>query len=213
VQIDRFLLEITLTEPMLGTVPKNPDIYADYIATRVAERKAMAGDTDDKAMLATEEVATVMRDEEKGWTGFHTDDEGIFVYDYLIKGFIKEAGNVLKDVQDVKAMRSKLDSYLFVFPRRIRFHRGDDFVTEADGVFERPLRAMTAQGPRVTLVRSDTVNAGTLLTCEIRLLPHKELNEKRLRDLLDYGQFQGLGQFRNGSFGRFTYELAKISED
>lgn len=189
-------LTLTLIEPMLGTVPKNKDIYTDYIASKAEKSKSENADIAD-------EIATVPVNEERGWTGFHEDEQGIFVYDYLIKGFIKEAGNVLKDEKGVKALKSKLDSYLFVFPRHIYVG------TKPDDVFERPLRAMTMQGPRVTLVRSDMVNAGTVLKCELRLLKHKEINEDLLRELLDYGQFQGLGQFRNGSFGRFSYELTE----
>lgn len=200
---------LTLTEDMLGTVPKNKDIYADYIASRQAQRPVTPVEVsgigaESATVTVAEEVNSVPVDEEKGWTGFHTDDEGIFLYDYQVKGFIKEAGNVLKETVEVKALKSKIDSFLFVFPRKIRIADGPS------GVFERPLRAMTAQGPRVTLTRSDVVPAGTKLKLQIKLLPHKELNEKLIRELFEYGQLQGLGQFRNGSFGRFTYEMEEV---
>jgi len=188
-----YVVELTLLEPLLGTVPKDKDIYATYIATK-------------KESASIGEVDTVPENnlEEKGWTGFHTDDTGIFLYDYQIKGFLKEAGNVLKAELKVKNLRSKLDDYVFVFPRRIQL------AEKPDGVIERPLRAMTAQGPRVTLARSDTVNAGRVIRFEVRTLAHSEITEALLVALLDYGALKGLGQFRNGSYGRVSYTLSRM---
>ena len=77
-----------------------------------------------------------------------------------------------------------------------------------DGVVERPLRAQTMQGPRVTLARSDYMNAGTKLTFEIKVVESaKEFTVEVVKSLFEYGELQGLGQFRNGSYGRFTVEI------
>jgi hypothetical protein len=70
---------------------------------------------------------------------------------------------------------------------------------------------MTAQGPRVTLVRSDVVEAGATLQFELHVLPLKDFSEDTIRELFSYGEYQGLGQFRNGSFGRFTAEITARS--
>ena len=78
--------KIVLTTEMLGTVPKDPDIYQTYI-----ESKKPDNNTD-------EEYLTVEKIEERGWTGFHSDENGLFIYDYMIRGFLKNAGNVLKKV-------------------------------------------------------------------------------------------------------------------
>lgn len=204
-------VKLTLTEPILGTVPKNKDIYTDYIASKAEKAVVLTPEQEsDTEAVIQEEIGTVPVDENKGWTGFHSDDEGVFLYDYQIKGFIKEAGNVLKEVAGadgvkVGALRSKIDSYVFVFPRRIHF--GCNILPEP---LERPLRALTAMGPRVTLVRSDQIAAGTVLSFQLRVLPHKEITEALLRQLFDYGAFQGLGQWRNGSYGRFEFELEEI---
>jgi hypothetical protein len=176
---------ITLIEPMLGTVPKNPAVFSRYIAN---ER------------TGEDEISNVPEGQESGYTGFFTDENGIFLWDYHIKGFLKEAGNVLKDFLGKKALRSKLDSYLFVFPRKIRLTK------EPDGVLERPLRGMTAQGPRVSLAKSDFINPGISFNITIRILPHKDLDQDLIESLLDYGALKGLGQWRNASFGRFTWE-------
>ena len=72
-------------------------------------------------------------------------------------GFLKESGNTLKDQLGIRNLRSKIDQYIYILPRRIHFAK------KPDGVLERPLRAMTMQGPRVALTRSDMVKAGTRL--------------------------------------------------
>jgi hypothetical protein len=179
--------KLTLTEPMLGTVAKSKEIFTRYIAN---ER------------TGEDEIANVPEGEESGYTGFFTDEEGIFLYDYHIKGFLKEAGNVLKESLKLKNLKSKIDNFVFVFPRKIRLQE------KPDGVLERPLRGMTAQGPRVSLAKSDVVNAGLSFEVTIKVLTHKdqEIDQEVIESLLDYGALKGLGQWRNGSWGRIKYE-------
>jgi len=191
-----FDLTLTLLEPMLGTVPKDKEVFKTYVASKHPEG---AGD---------EEVESVEDLEEKGWTGFHIGEDGKpFIYDYMIKGFLKAAGNTLKDQLKVKALKSKIDNFVFVFPRVIPLPCSID-----ESPLERPLRAMTPRGERVALARSDTVPAGIEFKCQIVLLKHKEVKEKILREVLDYGALKGLGQWRNASYGRFSYEMVKVEE-
>jgi hypothetical protein len=54
----------------------------------------------------------------------------------------------------------------------------------------------------------DYVAAGTKFAFELRFFPpHKEITRKVIESLLEYGAYMGFGQFRNGSFGRFTFEI------
>ncbi len=182
--------EIQLLTEMLGTVPKDPAIYKSFIETKKPQDKE------------EDESLTVEKIEEKGWTGFHKDEHGLFIYDYMVKGFLKHAGNVLKENLKIKALRSKLDDFIFIFPRKIYLGK-----EEPDGVLERPIRIMTAQGPRVALIRSDYVNIGTVLKFRFVLFPHKEITWEVIQQLLGYGEFMGLGQFRNGGYGKFMYHL------
>lgn len=183
-------ISVTLTfiEPLLGTVPKNPDVYAAYIAT--------------KAPAATdveEEIASVENAERVG-TGFHTDEKGLFLYDYQVKGFLKEAGNVLKDTIGIKALKSKIENFVFLEPRKIYLDKG-----QPDGVLERPLRASTPRGERIALARSDYVASGTTITFNIKILPGPVKN-KDILTILEYGKLKGLGQNRNSGYGRFIYK-------
>lgn len=181
-------VEIELINPMLGTVSKDPEVYKTFIENKKPEE------------IQEEEFKTVEKSEQKGWTGFHTDKEkGLFIYNYMIKGFLKNAGNNLKEQASIKNLRSKINNFVFIEPRRIYLGQ-----SEPDGVLERPLRAQTAQGPRVTLARSDYINEGKRIKFNITILDNKEkINEKLIHTLLEYGQYLGLGQFRNGDYGSF----------
>lgn len=181
-------VRIRFTEMLLGTVAKDKAVYAKYIATKAPTPE------DGEA-----EIETVEEVEEKGWTGFHKEDDGrLFVFDYFVKGFFKHAGNVLKKIIEIEALRSKITEYMFIMPRKIYLGK-----TKPDGVYERPLRAQTAQGPRISLARSDYVDAGTEIEFEIELLPHPQLKEKTLKRILEHGRLMGMGQHRGGGFGRF----------
>jgi len=190
-KLEKKSYKIELITKMLGTVPKNKEVYATYVATKGPEN-----DSD-------EEVETVQEAEEKGWTGFHGDEKGLFIYSYMILGFLKNSLQVLmenKAVNKIPAYKKWMDSLVFIDPRRLYFGK-----TEPDGNLERPLRAMTAKGPRVTVTRSDYISEGQTIEFEINILKNsKGIDHKLMKKLLEYGKFQGLGQWRgSGRYGQF----------
>jgi hypothetical protein len=196
--MDTYSVSITFTQPILGTVPKDREVYASYVADKAASNN-----------LVEEELETVETIEEKGWTGFHMSDGHPLLYDYVIKGFFKDACGMLRRVSGTKsskirAYRKIIDGLVFITPRRI-------FLTLPQGAeiraLERPLRAQTAQGERVTLARSDVLPEGT--TTEFTITVLGEVDEKTLREWLDYGALRGLGQWRNGGYGTFTYQMTE----
>lgn len=195
--MDKYHVRLTLEEDILGTVPKDKDVYAAYIATRAA--------LDDETLA--EELASVETIEEKGWTGFHTEDGKPFLYDYVIKGFCKDACGMLRRVKGTEskkltAYRKVIDGLVFPTPRKIRLVLPEGTKL---GICERPLRAQTAQGERVALARSDTCPPGTVIEFDLVILGG--VSEALLREWLDYGALRGLGQWRNSGKGRFGYEL------
>ena len=191
-------VEVELTEPLLGTVPKNKEVYTQYIESKRPEDQAPGG--------AVAEAETVEDLEEKGWTGFHSDETGLFVYDYYIKGFFKNAANILKDEFSVPAFRSKINDYVFVYPRRV--HLGG--LKEPSDILERPIRVMTMQGPRVSIIRSDLVAAGTVIKFRLEYIENKKFKPEFLEQLMEYGKRQGFGQWRNGSYGRFVVKKFEL---
>lgn len=186
---------------ILGTVPLNTQIYVDYIASK-----------DGAPPSAVEEADTIAL-EDKGKTGFHRGTDGTpFLYSYVVKGFLKDACGMLWRVDDslskkMKAYKKIIDGLIFVEPRQIPF-----VMAGPVGELQRPLRAQTAQGERVALAFSETIPAGSTITFTLIVLDDKSVPEEWLKEVLDYGTYRGLGQWRNSGQGVFSYTLERHGE-
>lgn len=195
--MDKYEVTVTFTEPLLGTVPLNRETYADYVADEAPDEDA-----------ADEELDTVPEDvEDKGLTGFHCKDERPILYDYVIKGFLKDACSMLRRAKGTKSSKIRaykkiIDGLIFPAPRMIELRLPDG---EEMDELTRPLRASTAQGERVALAHSQTMPVGTEMTFTLTVLG--QVDEATLREWFDYGQLRGFGQWRNAGYGRFTYEI------
>jgi hypothetical protein len=188
----RYILRLTFTESVLGTQPQK-EVATEFITSKAAD--PVTGE------LPSDEIETLPVALEKGTTAFHKLDGNPVYYDYMVKGFLKETGLVFNGLHGVKNLRSKLENLVFVSPRRIALHPSGDMTH-----CERPLRAMTAQGPRTSVARSEELPAGTWFECELEVFDGP-ISESLLRDLLDYGSRRGMGQWRNSGHGRFAFEL------
>lgn len=198
-------VKLTFTEPVLGTWPSNQNIAREFIASKSPDAATIA---DEVAALGADAVA------DKGMTIFPRDAEGRPVfYDYQIKGFFKDACGMLsrlggkteagkkKAVNEsgrITAYKKVIDGLIFVQPRMIPL-----VVNGEMEECQRPLRAQTAQGERVSLANSEQIPAGS--TCEFDVLLMDESHEAAVREWLDYGGLRGIGQWRNSGKGRFVY--------
>lgn len=197
-----YSLKITTVEPILGTQPQK-DIATIYVTGEYEKRPDKEGIPVNGAGLPADEVETLDEMLEKGTTSFHKLDGKPILYDYHIKGFLKASAQVQNGARGVKNLRSKFVNLVFVRPRRIMLNLPDGGEMS---FIERPISAMTAQGPRTALARSEALPAGTWLECKLVVLG-STISEPLLRDILYYGQYCGLGQWRGGSYGTFEYEL------
>ena len=194
-------IRVTLEEGILGTAPQNKEIYTEFIHSKAPDANTLE---DEIATMGADEVT------EKGTTAFHKEDGRAFLYDYAIKGFLKSACQALRECGDTESKKltsykKKIDLLFFVYPRKIFFENFDGI-----GICERPLRAQTMQGERVSLARSEEIPAGATLEFEIRSL-RGAADDKLIREWLDYGKYNGLGQWRNSGKGRFHWE--EITDD
>lgn len=205
--LKRYRVKLHFTTPILGSAPSNRDVYRDYVANKnpQATPEIIAGEV---AQIPEEVVAT-------GKTIFRVDpnNKNLLFLPHQIRGFLKESASAVTGKQ-LTAYKSKIDKFVFVFPDRIPLMRNGQPITEPDTTCERPLKAMTAQGPRVSLLSSDQVNEGVDVEFDVVVLPlgQKEITKELLQSWFDYGQFQGISQWRNGSYGRFQFTLEEISE-
>lgn len=188
-------ITLIFVEPLLGTVG-NKKAWIEHIAA----------DLDDD--LLSEELDT-NPDLEAGLTGFHQNGDGPVLYDYAIKGYLKDACGMLRRVPNtasakLTAYQKVIDGLVFVAPRMIPLALAGEI-----DVLERPLRAQTARGERVAIARSQSAPAGTSITFTVTTLG--KVDAELLTEWLTYGQLRGLGQWRNGGFGRFTYTMEEVS--
>lgn len=158
----------------------------------------------------------------KGTTVFFKDPatKHPMIGDHMVKGFLKAAAESISRTQP-KKMGTMLQSASYT-QSIINQHCSCeqpflvfDCDIERDELGapiynQRSIRAMTAQGPRISLIRSESVPAGATLKFALRVLTGSPLTEEILRKLFDYGQLIGLGQWRNASYGSFSYTLESL---
>ena len=187
--------KITLLEELLGTASANPDLQREFIASKSPD----AGTVEDEVAAIGVDAAV-----EKSMTIFPRENGKPILYDYQFKGFFKDTCGALARVpgtasNKLKAYRKVIDGTIFVQPRKIHFDLSGPI-----GNCQRPLRAETAQGPRVALANSETIPEGSSFIVEIVLLD--EGAERIVREWLDYGKLRGIGQWRNSGKGRFEWK-------
>ena len=194
-------VRLTFDEPLLGTSPANNEIYREFIGSKAPDAASVE---DEVASLGADAVA------EKGMTVFPRLEDGTpFLWDYQIKGFFKDACGVLRKVpgkrsSKIKAYKKEIDGLIFPQPRRIPLALSGP-VREC----QRPLRAQTAQGERVSLSMSEEVPEGSAVEFDVVCLDDGQADN--VREWLDYGALRGIGQWRNSGKGRFTWE--ELPED
>jgi hypothetical protein len=75
---------------------------------------------------------------------------------------------------------------------------------KADEIFSRPVRVMTPKGQRTFISKSELLKSGLQVEFSIKILGNKlGVTVETIKSILEYGEFSGIGQFRNGGFGRF----------
>jgi hypothetical protein len=197
-------VHITFMEGVLGTLPNDKEILNSFITSKSADAVSR---TDEIEAVGIEEVI------DKGKTVFPRDPEGRpFIYDYQLKGFFKEKCSFLKNINGTEsakmtAFKKKIDGLFFIKDRR-------NPITITDGLSiescQRPLRAETAQGPRVSLANSEEIPVGS--ECDFTVLVFDKSHIDIVKEWLEYGIVHGTGQWRNSGKGRFICEFGEVTE-
>lgn len=190
-------VKITFTEELLGTASANPEVHAEFIASKAPDAKS-----------TEEEVAAIGVEEyvEKSMTVFPRNAEGKpIIYDYQIRGHMKESCGFLRKIKDtksskIKAYKKQIDGLVFVTPRMIEIKFDGEI-----GNCQRPLRGQTAQGERIALANSETIPAGATAEFTVHCMCDDDV--ELVKEWLEYGRWHGLGQWRNSGKGAFTYEI------
>lgn len=196
-------VRITFTEPMLGTVSGNKDITEEFIASKNPDTTKQQEEID--AIPELEKTSTVFARDENG---------NPMLWDYQVKGFLKAACKAMIDTREFTQEQLKkvgltnythkrsIDQLVFVKPRRITLKLPKD--TKELPYCQRPLRGQTMRGERIALARSEEAPVSTTIDIEIECLNPKL--EDYVLWWLNYGQYSGIGQWRNSGCGRFVWK-------
>ncbi|MFH1614885.1 MAG: hypothetical protein ABIG61_07365 [Planctomycetota bacterium] len=207
---------VTFIREVLGAQSSDLGASDTYISS-----KAPTAELSQEEHEAAERAIAATSDEElqKGATLFHRNaDNQPILYDYQFEGFLKAAAGALsRKVATVPGHELQLPAYkkvtdqeVFVYPREIVM------VLPPGGkidFFTRPLRADTPKGPRIALATSERIPAGTIFDISVMCLADKIKVKSVSKSLMrlvvawmSYGRLNGLGQWRNAGYGRFTFE-------
>lgn len=193
--MEKMRVRVTFFEELLGTASNDPEIHSEFIASKAPD-----------APSRKEEVEALGVDEviEKSKTVFPRDENGNpIMWDYQIKGFFKDTCGMLRKVaktksSKIKAYKKEIDGLIFVEERKIPIHFSGEI-----GSCQRPLRAQTAQGERVSLANSESIPPESSIEFTVVCLAD---HMDAVREWLDYGRLRGMGQWRNSGKGRFEWE-------
>ncbi len=198
-------VRIEFLEEALGTLPGNENLMRDYVASK----------SPDTAKTMEEEIASLGLDgvEDKKMTVFPKAADGNPIYfDYQLKGFFKDSWRALakagktgyaggKAASTYSAYIKAIDKLMFIGPRQCHIDTHGMLMDTC----ERPLRAQTPQGERVSIAKSETIPAGSTVDFVIVFLDQSDKFEDAVRECLDYGVYSGLSQWRNSGKGRFAW--------
>lgn len=208
-KIRKYNVEIELLEDQLGTIPVSKSIFAKHLASKITQKGKRDGMTPEEIQERIDEDLESYDEDDSdlkaGYTTFFKDeDKNPYIKDYMIKGFLKDAASALKQFGKHKQLRSKVVKFVFIEPRKILLPKQEKY-----NVLERPLRAMTARGERVSIARSDTIPAGTIIKFTVVCLAGI-ISKKCLETLFEYGKYIGVGQFRSGGYGKFSVKKLEL---
>ena len=189
-------VKITFKQGVLGTLTGDKEVYRTFIGSKAPDASTVE---EEIANIGTEEVI------EKGKTFFPKNKDGrAFIYDYQFKGFFKSACSAMNKVKGslsskLKAFKKEIDLRVFIKDRE-NVIENYDTITEC----QRPLRAQTMQGERVSLAISEEIPAGA--TCTFTIVTLCDETMELVKEWLDYGAYNGMLQWRNSGKGSFTWE-------
>lgn len=189
-------VKLTFISPILGSCPQDKELYRSYIASKAPD-----------AASVEEEVAMIGVDEytEKGMTVFRRYNDKPCLLPHVILGYFKEATKMLRRVPG--SMAGKIKNYKEQFAGGVFINNSNPVTINFTGQIEsnqRPLRIEDAAGKRTAIAASEEIAAGATIEFEIVCIT-KEAHDA-IPELLDYGECHGIGQWRNGLYGRFTWE-------
>jgi hypothetical protein len=160
--------------------------------------------------------------EERGATVFFRDENGKpCIGNHMIKGFLKAAGEAFSRALEKKSgtmlhsnsyTSSIINQHLTISPNFITASKDiNRHPDKKPKYLQRSLRVNTAQGPRVTLAKSEVLPEGTEFSFVVKVIDGSPFTGEILEQLLSYGELSGLGQWR-GSGGKGQFKVLSVKD-
>lgn len=221
----KYAVELQFREKVYGGLPKHPDLLEEHI-------ERIAGKDDEFLAKVKEEVQSgddptdeqLKELAQKSWTGFKSNEDGLYLSDYQIKAMLKMANDTLKLKGYTASKKQTIQHGLFIKPVRIHFiavvppdgvHPSipDRRLMEPDGFDEKAgtVRDVRTGQSRSILRRADYVSEARL-KFEVWVVDNRAWPEEELRSCFELGQEIGLGSMRsyeNGKFDLLKFEKIK----
>jgi len=207
----KYEVEEQFRDKVYGGIPKSEEMIVPWLVGRgvpkpVAEELAVSISLGIKSKgERQEEVEELEPEVSKAWTGFLSDDEGLYVEARQVKASLKEAANILYRTPAYKRQllgyRQVINHGVFVHPDKIRLMKDGEVVKRPDGWDESPIHVMGPRGERTALKRQDYVRNATIIY-QIWVTGGL-LSEHLLKTMLTLNQEQGRGASRSQGAGTF----------
>lgn len=213
--MNKLKLKLTFTEDVLGSLNNNEKVFEEFHKPKAP----LENQAEEKEAVVD---PAVKDDAEKQTTVFPKNpDASRFCWDYQVRGFFKESltvgcelGEEVMKTLSKWTIKKTVDSMVFIEQRRIPYRDPEGGLITAVKELERPLRAQTMRGERICLARSEVIQAGSWIEFTVSWLESKNskstqrITEDAITWALNYGALKGLGSWRGGGFGRFTWQAA-----
>jgi len=205
----RYEVAMEFTGKVMGGIPKNTEVIKAWLEARMPSEAVFAR-MPNPTPIATlaEEVAEAVgatdEKEQKVWSGFMSDESGLYVPGFHIKAHLKDVANILQKQIGIKALKAKVADRFFVEEEKVYLGK-----MEPDGYWEHPVHIMTMQGPRSALKRNDYVERPRLVFT-FKMLDDKIITEKILNSLFEYGGIHGFGAERGLGNGRYNAIMREL---
>jgi len=202
--LQKIEIEIEFIRRLLGSIPKDPKVFENFIFKPNEEEIKKEKEKRKELKLNDsdiDELLTIPIDTNNSTiSSFHKNPniENPCIMGYHIKGFLKNAGNIMKDAIGIKNLRIKINNFVSI---------EDEFIplsNPIEGLYTRTIRGMTAMGERIVVKGSDYVESGTKAKFTLILINNKEVTTEIIKQLFLFAECNiGLGERRNDGFGRF----------
>lgn len=217
-----YLVTLNFVSELLGSQPtRNIAVEFDrarQIDALARELKKQGAGHAESISAATEQVNATLSDGESDASdqlhisGFASDARGLHLWSHQIKGMIKGTsrtfglrvpGKVKGDASATTDIQTKLYVRGVDWSQKIPLRRDGKRITEPDRLYERPLRAQTPQGPRMSIAASECLDPPVSCMFRVAILRGGRITRDHLETILSIGEFEG----RSGGRGLFTYQI------